>query len=108
MECTQPLDEVDKKLGFVCPRWSTAREEDYGSVVRKKRNNRTELNVLEWFRVSPSSDMRDAVYVVQGNHGIPPLSRPLLWAYHCFYISRLYRDGFVRLGTTKERTKNTL
>lgn len=41
-----------KKLGCVCLRWNATDEEDHIAVAGEKVNNRTELNVGEWFGVT--------------------------------------------------------
>lgn len=87
------------KLGCVHLRWSATDEEGHNAVIPKERNSTMERNVGEWIGVEPYRAIRSVVNVVRGNYGIPALSRALLWPYHVFYISRLYRDDLLRHGS---------
>lgn len=101
MEFTTAKVELLEKLASVCLRWSTKHEEDHSAAAWEDQNNRTKLNVGGWFQVEPLNANSGVLHVLQGSFGIPPLSRPLRWPYHCFYIDRLYRDDLQKLKSTR-------
>lgn len=55
--------------------------------------------MAESFGEDTCNPFRGVVLVVQGYYRIAPLIRSLPWLYHLFYISRLYRDDFYKLGS---------
>lgn len=101
IKCTTALDEVDVELDCVCPRCSTTDEKDHRSVGKEKLDNKMELIVGWRFRVEPFKANCGALLFVRGNCGISLLSRPFPCPCHCFYINTLYRDDFLKLGSTK-------
>lgn len=49
------MDEVENELISVCLRLSIIDEKNHGAVGGKELNNRTELNLYEWFGVEPTN-----------------------------------------------------
>lgn len=68
MECTEPLDGIDKELGCVCLRWSTT-DEIYHTISEDENR---EFAVGEWFGLEPLSAIREVVHVVRKNYSVKP------------------------------------
>lgn len=92
---------MDRELARASQRWSTTDEEDHSAVGWDELNNRMGLNVDEYLAVEPFSAISGALHVVRGNYETSPLSRPLTWLFHGFYVNRFYRNDLLKLESTQ-------
>lgn len=68
-ECTPTVDEVIEVLVSVCLRWSITEEVDRSAVAEEILNNRSKMNVGEWFGVEVFVVICCVVHVVLCNYG---------------------------------------
>lgn len=91
---------MHKELGCASLTWCTTAKKEHSAATRNKLNNRTELNVSEWFGVELSSAGRRVVHVVPDSDWVPPRSTPFPWPFQGFYINRFYRNDFLKLRSS--------
>lgn len=66
MSCTRPLDGIDKELGLVCFRVSTAKE----ITDNMREDDHEKISVGEQFRLVPLSIIRGIFHVVRSRYSV--------------------------------------
>lgn len=97
LKSTLTLNETDAHLGRVCFRYCTADRKDYRAVARVEPNSSRGPDVGGWLGVNSFGAIHTVVNLVRDNCGSPLMSRPLLCAYHLFYINKFYTCDFLKL-----------
>lgn len=67
MECTEPSDNIDQVLGYVCLRWSTLDKVDYSKV--KEEEDEVSKDG-DWFGTELFSAIAGNASVARGNYSI--------------------------------------
>jgi hypothetical protein len=84
---TTATSEVDKALQCVCLRWETDEDIDRTLQIDKELEQQ-HIEAGEWFGLVPFSSILGTVQVLRSNIPVKPLSDPLPWPLHRFYINR--------------------
>lgn len=66
LDCTRSLDEIDKKLGYVCLTWSTTEE----LVYSMREGDNREFFVVKRFRLERESTIRGVEHVVRSKYSV--------------------------------------
>lgn len=86
MDCTDPVDNVEKMLNCVCMRGNTSDNDDY-SMSRAEEAFGVRENG-EWFGIEPFRSIEGCISVVKDNHPIALFTKPPHWAQQRFCVHR--------------------
>lgn len=84
MDCSRPLDGIDKEVGSTCIGKITTEETDYGIM----EGNNMDSSVGECFGLNPSSTIRGFVHVFRSTYGVKPSGNASAWPYRHLDVKR--------------------
>ena len=92
MECTTPLDDVDRRLDCVCLRWATSDEQDLTTLGGPSARTST-IEGGEWYDIVQFQTLEGVVHVIRSNFAVQQFTKELPWPFHRFYVNKFYRDS---------------
>lgn len=90
IECKDPVDNIDERLGWVGETWKTV--DEIGHVIERERVRKKQepLNVGIWFGIEPFSRVQEIVLQICGRRRARPFSKGLHWCQHHFTFSHYH------------------